>query len=81
MAESGLTNYWVKTTTPTLDQCELNNYEVASSERRVLSLNDLMGPFLFLLAGISASFLIFLMEIILFKFKKYMPKKRKIISA
>jgi len=72
-AESGLGNYWAKKTTPRLDQCQLDNYAVASAQRRVLSFHDLMGPFLFLLAGIGVSFLTFLMEIIMFKFKKARP--------
>ena len=79
-AESGLASYWSKKDMPKLDQCELDNYAAASAQKRVLSLNDLMGPFLFLLAGISISFLTFLMEIIAFKFRKH-AQKRRIISA
>ena len=79
-AESGLASYWSKKDMPKLDQCQLDNYAIASAEKRVLSLNDLMGPFLFLLAGISVSFLTFLMEVIVFKFKKHFQMSR-IISA
>jgi len=79
-AESGLASYWSKKDMPKLDQCQLDNYAIASAEKRVLSLNDLMGPFLFLLAGISVSFLTFLMEVFVFKFRKYFQMSR-IISA
>lgn len=79
-AESGLANYWVKKSMPKLDQCQLDNYAVASAEKRVLSLYDLMGPFLFLLAGISVSFLAFLIEIIVFKLRKH-AQQRQVISA
>ena len=79
-AESGLASYWAKMTIPKLDQCQLDNYAVASAEKRVLTLNDLMGPFLFLMAGMSVSLLAFLIEIIAFKLEKH-AQKRRIISA
>jgi len=43
-AESGLASYWAKKAVPKLDQCQLDNYAVASAEKRILSVNDLMGP-------------------------------------
>ncbi len=70
MAEFGLVGYWSKKILPKLDQCQLDNYRKASAKRKVLSLNDLMGPFIFLLAGIGMSFLVFLLEVIAFKFRK-----------
>ncbi len=80
LAESGLASYWSKKTIPKLDQCQLDNYAIASAEKRVLSLYDLMGPFLFLLAGISVSFLAFLIEIIAFKFRAHAQKRQIIIA-
>jgi len=68
LAEFGLVGYWSNKILPKLDQCELDNYRKASAKRKVLSLHDLMGPFIFLLAGIAASFLVFLVEIIVYKF-------------
>ena len=70
LPESGLVDYWQKRILPKLDQCQLDNYQAASEEKRVLNLSDLMGPFLLLLAGIAVSFTIFLMEIILFKYQR-----------
>ena len=46
-AESGLASYWATMTMPKVELCQLDNYAVASAEKRVLSLNDLMGPSLF----------------------------------
>jgi len=57
LAESGLVPYWVQKTLPKLDQCQLDNYKKAAAEKRVLSLKDFAGPFLFLLAGMAVSFL------------------------
>jgi len=55
-------NYWIKKTLPKQDQCQLDNYKKAAEEKRVLSMKDLAGPFLFLLAGAAVSFLVFLKE-------------------
>jgi len=63
-------DYWQKRILPKLDQCQLDNYQAASEEKRVLNLSDLMGPFLFLLAGIAVSFSVFLIEIMLFKYQR-----------
>ena len=62
-------SYWIKKTLPKLDQCQLDNYKKASEEKRVLSLKDFTGPFLFLLAGMTVSFLVFLIEKIVFTYK------------
>jgi len=47
LAEFGLVGYWISRTQPKLDQCQLDNYEKAASEKRVLTLKDLTGPFYF----------------------------------
>jgi len=70
LAEFGLVEYWISRTQPKLDQCQLDNYEKAASEKRVLTLKDLTGPFLFLLAGIAVSFLAFLVEKIVFIYRQ-----------
>ena len=69
LTESGLPNYWRSKIMPRVDKCHLENYEVASAEKRVLNLRDMMGPFLFLLAGVSVSFFVFLIEMIVFKYR------------
>lgn len=62
--------YWVQKTLPKLDQCQIDNYEKAAAEKRVLSLKDFAGPFLFLLAGMAISFLVFLIEKIVFVYRQ-----------
>ena len=62
MAESGLVGYWIEKSKPKLDQCQLEFYKKALADKRVLSIKDLTGPFLFLLAGMAVSFLVFLVE-------------------
>jgi len=69
LTESGLPYYWRDKIIPRVEKCQLENYEVASAEKRVLTLRDMMGPFIFLLAGISVSFLVFLIEMIVFKYR------------
>lgn len=71
LAESGLVGHWIKNIQPKLDQCQLEHYKKTLAEKRVLSINDLAGPFLFLLAGMAISFLVFLVEKIIFIHRKY----------
>jgi len=66
-----LVGYWIERIQPKLDQCQLENYKKTLAEKRVLTLNDLTGPFLFLLAGMAVSFLVFLVEKKVFMHRKY----------
>jgi len=69
-AESGLVDYWIRKTLPKQNKCQLDNYKKAADEKRVISLKDLTGPFLFLLAGMAVSFLVFFIEKMVFKYRK-----------
>ena len=69
MTESGLPNYWREKILPKVEKCQLENYELASAEKRVLTLRDIKGPFIFLLTGISVSILVFLIEMIVFNYR------------
>jgi len=66
LAESGLVDYWVKRITPKNEYCDAENRKVFSHEnedqRKILSLNDLSGPFVLLISGILLSILVFTLE-------------------
>ena len=66
--ESGLMQYWryELTNMRGIDECKLPVDRTISSkngdDRKVITLANLSGPFLFLILGISLSFLVFLLE-------------------
>ena len=67
LAESGLVNYWVKRITPKNKKCEAENLKAFSNDndghqRKILSLNDLSGPFILIFSGLVFSLSLFLGE-------------------
>lgn len=65
LAESGLVEYSIKRSTPKNEICKVENRKTFShddEQRKVLSLYDLSGPFILLVAGSSLSLLVFLIE-------------------
>ena len=73
LAETGLVNYWVKRITPKNEYCDAKTLKVISNDlgdqRKILSLNDLSGPFVLLITGILLSMFVFLLEKIYYYFK------------
>ncbi len=67
LAETGLVNYWVKKITPKNEYCDAKTLKIISNDnnedqRKILSLNDLSGPFVLLISGILLSILVFTLE-------------------
>lgn len=68
MAESGLVNYWIKRITPKNEICKVENRKVFyrgqrdDSQRKILALYDLSGPFILLIMGSMLSLFVFLLE-------------------
>ncbi|XP_046452186.1 ionotropic receptor 93a-like [Daphnia pulex] len=73
LQESGLLAYWIKQRTPNVDKCKVGMSK-PSGKMVSLTLVDLSSPTALLAIGIGLSFLVFLIEIILF----LKTKKRKI---
>ncbi|XP_046650518.1 glutamate receptor ionotropic, delta-2-like [Daphnia pulicaria] len=73
LQESGLLTYWIKQRTPNVDKCKVGMSK-PSGKMVSLTLVDLSSPTALLAIGIGLSFLVFLIEIILF----LKTKKRKI---
>jgi len=74
LAETGLVNYWINRITPKNEYCNAKTLKIISNDinedqRKILSLNDLSGPFVLLIAGILLSMLVFLLEKICYYFK------------
>jgi len=66
-------NFWAKNDNPRFDSCKLENRRKnrdAVDDLKVLSLSHLSGPFIFLIAGSTFSFFVFLIEVIYFKIKR-----------
>lgn len=68
LPEFGLPNYWLKRVMPRAPSCNVENKN-GDDTRKILSLNDLSGPFILLLFGISLSLLAFLMEKVYYYYK------------
>ncbi len=65
MADWGLVDYWVKKTKPQKEGCSPDGrkaFSKARDDRKILSLNDLSGPFILLVTGSILSFFVFLLE-------------------
>ena len=73
--ESGLMQFWKfdNQVMRGIDECRLPVDRSMSSkngdDRKVITLENLSGPFLFLIFGISVSFLVFLFEILYYNYK------------
>jgi len=76
LPESGLTQYWRYEfqIMRGIDECRLPVDRSISSkngdDRKVITLENLSGPFLFLIFGISLSFMVFLLETIYYNYMK-----------
>ena len=51
------------------DKCQADHMQKAGPKIRKLSLVDLSGPFLILVLGLSVSFLVFLVELVISRWK------------
>ena len=78
---SGLINYWTDKYTPNVDKCLIkSNKPKINSENdglKALMLKDFTGAFLLLGLGLSMAFLVFLLELIVFYYKKVQEQKRR----
>ena len=79
LAEWGLVDYWVKRTTPRNDECKA--FSKASDDRKILSLNDLSGPFIFLITGSILSLFVFLLEKLYYHFNQGIDLKSSPIET
>ena len=79
MAAFGLQNYWEKRFL-TKPMCE-GNFNRVMSRRLTLSLANLFGPFLLLLAGMGISFVVFVFERVHFWIQpKKTVKQNKVVG-
>lgn len=69
--ESGLYLYWVISNMPKYDKCLIENYQDSSPKVKKLSFSNLSSPFLILLLGLSLSLLVFLCELVWYRFKTH----------
>jgi len=71
--ESGIVNYLLKKSTPHVEACRVGDQKALKNNengsRKILSLNDLSGPFILLVFGLSLSLLVFLIEKVYYKYK------------
>jgi len=78
LADWGLVDYWVKKTKPQKEGCSPDGrkaFSKARDDRKILSLNDLCGPFIFLIMGSILSLLVFLLEKIYYHFNQMIDLK------
>jgi len=66
--DTGLSHHWVKSYQPPAKGCLLEDYKKNVPAIRVLTLRDLSSAFVLLLLGCAVSLLVFLIEIIRYKF-------------
>ena len=80
MWASGLINHWADKYTPNVDKCLIkNNKPKINSDNglKALMLQDFASAFLLLGLGLSVAFLVFLLEMIVFFYKKVQEQKRQ----
>ena len=80
LAESGLADYWTRKFTPHTESCKVENQKDLTNgndPQKILSLEDLSGPFILLVFGLSLSLLVFLLEKVCHIYKLH--KNRNII--
>jgi len=78
LADWGLVDYWIKMIKPQNEKCNLDNlkaFSKARDDRKILSLNDLSGPFIFLIIGSILSLFVFLLEKIYYHFNQMIDLK------
>ena len=68
--DAGVIDYIIKINKLNIDKCQLEHYWDEEPKIRKLSLVDLSGPFVILMLGLSVSFLVFLVELVIFRFKR-----------
>ncbi len=70
LAESGLVDYWAKRNKPKNEECNSDSLKTFSkaNDRKILSLHDLCGPFIFLITGSILSLFVFLLEKLYYHF-------------
>ena len=78
LAESGLVYFWLKRVESQTKTCKLDNQN-GKEPKKVLTLDDLSGPFILLSFGLSLSLLIFLIEKIYYNFKQHYDRRTIII--
>jgi len=84
LADWGLVDYWIKMIKPQNEKCNLNNlkaFSKARDDRKILSLNDLSGPFIFLIMGSMLSLFVFLLEKLYYHFNQVVDLKSTIIGT
>lgn len=67
--DAGLIDYRVKSNKLNIDKCQPDHIKKTGPKIRPLSLVHLSGPFVILLLGLSISFLVFLVELIISRWK------------
>ena len=80
LAEAGLADCWTRKCTPHTESCKVENQEDLTNgndSKKILSLEDLSGPFILLVFGLSLSLLVFLLGKLYFTCKLH--KNRNII--
>ncbi len=78
LADWGLVDYWIKMIKPQNEKCNLDNlkaFSKARDDRKILSLNDLCGPFIFLIIGSMLSLFVFLLEKLYYHFNQVVDLK------
>jgi len=83
--ESGIVNYLIKRSLPHVESCHVEDKKALinneNDSRKVLTLNDLSGPFILLIFGLSLSLLVFLMERLHFKFKLHYSRRTIVVAT
>lgn len=67
--DTGLIDYQIKANKVNIGKCQLDRIQESTAKIRRLSLVDLSGPFMILVLGFSISLLVFLIEIIISRWK------------
>jgi len=68
--DTGLIDYQVKSNKQNMiDKCQPDHIQKTGPKIRPLSLVDLSGPFVILVLGLSISFLVFLVELVISRWK------------
>lgn len=78
LADWGLVDYWVKRIKPQNDKCNSDNLKALSNardDRKILSLHDLCGPFIFMITGSILSLFVFLLEKLYYHFNQEVNSK------
>lgn len=68
--DTGVIDYIIKINKFNIDKCQLEHYWDEEPKLRKLTLIDLSGPFVILMLGLSVSFLVFLVELIIWHWKR-----------